>query len=144
MKDISYMTLVNGKMKDIPSIDDLCLILQEKFNKMNKQINYWQEKYNELKNEKWKDKELQEMEKELNKVKADAARGFSISKEEYDAAIDWMNKHELAKHYDPNRYTPRGGAIGGSYTWLFVPTGIGTFGTIRCSCGEEFTFQEEA
>ena len=46
-------------------------------------------------------------------------------------------------HHSSEQMYPRGGAIGGSYTWKFVPTSIGTFGSVQCSCGEEFSFQEE-
>nr|DAG04561.1 MAG TPA: hypothetical protein [Siphoviridae sp. ctDXu9] len=33
------------------------------------------------------------------------------------------------------------GCIGGSLTWCFTPTSIGTIGEVICSCGEKFTFQ---
>jgi hypothetical protein len=36
-----------------------------------------------------------------------------------------------------------GGAIGGTWTYKFVPTSIGTIGTCICGkCQEEFTFQD--
>lgn len=36
-----------------------------------------------------------------------------------------------------------GGAIGGRYTFEFIPCSIGTIGTIKCGkCGEKFIFRE--
>ena len=34
----------------------------------------------------------------------------------------------------------RGGTIGGSYHYEFIPTSIGTIGKVVCNCGEEFVF----
>jgi serine/threonine protein kinase len=83
-------------------------------------------------------------EEQYDKMREDYYRGFPISKEEKEKINAWINKHEEEKHPRPKNSFPRGGAIGGCYTYRFVPTSIGVFGTIKCSCGEEFTFQEEA
>ena len=46
--------------------------------------------------------------------------------------------------YSPCLLSERiGGAIGGRYTFEFIPCTIGTIGTIKCGdCGEKFTFRE--
>lgn len=63
---------------------------------------------------------------------------FNISSEEYEEIQKWINKHTEEKH-DGNRYA---GAIGGRYSYVFIPTSIGEIGEIRCSCGDSFCFKE--
>ena len=145
MKDIEkWMRNQEGKIIHIPVIDEVCDILKTKFEHQEKIIESLYNKIDTLEDEKWKDKELQKMKEERDKAVANAYRGFPISADEEEAIQDWIENHEKEKHYNPNRKFPRGGAIGGSYTYCFVPTSIGVFGSIKCSCGEEFTFQEEA
>ena len=102
-----------------------------------------------LKSEAYKDEELASMQDELNKAIearkqawADANRGFPISEAEDNAISQWISEHEK-KHGatdDQPRYT---GAIGGAYTYEFVPTSIGVLGQVVCgTCNEKFVFQE--
>ena len=99
---------------------------------------------NELKNHAYKDKELAEMRDKLNKMKSEYYRGFPISEDEEHKINEWIEKHEREVHriktYE-DKLTSHG-CCGGGYTYEFVPTSIGTVGTVRCNCGAEFTFQE--
>ena len=144
MDDIEYWVHKENKTMHILPIDEICEMIIEKFNSQKENIKKLRKEIKELKDEKWKDKELQQMKEELKRVRADAGRGFQISKTEYDKAMNWINTHEEEKHPRPEHAGPRGGAIGGSYDWIFTPTSIGVFGSIKCSCGDCFTFQEEA
>lgn len=97
-----------------------------------------------LKSEHYKDEELSTMETQLESMKKDYYRGFPISEEEQKSIREWMKKHDEEVHgcnslKDKLR---RGGCIGGTYTYEFIPTSIGTIGTVKCSCGAEFTFQD--
>lgn len=47
-------------------------------------------------------------------------------------------KHIKEKHF----CTQYGGAIGGSYSYTFTPTSLGTVGEIKCTCGDKFCFRE--
>lgn len=99
---------------------------------------------NELKNHAYKDKELAEMRDKLNKMKSEYYRGFPISEDEEHKINEWIEKHEREAHgiktYE-DKFASHG-CCGGGYTYEFVPTSIGTVGTVRCNCGAEFTFQE--
>ena len=99
---------------------------------------------NELKNHAYKDKELAEMRDNLNKMKGEYYRGFPISEDEEHKINEWIEKHEREVHgiktYEDKLASH--GCCGGGYTYEFVPTSIGTVGTVRCNCGAEFTFQE--
>ena len=56
----------------------------------------------------------------------------------------WKQRHEETAHglTDDNKRMKAQGVSGGRYTYLFTPTSIGTFGTIKCVCGEEYSFAE--
>lgn len=144
MTDIRYSAYRDGEYITIPPIDELCLVLKDKFMRQEEKIEYLQKEIRKLKDEHWKDNELQSMKKQYNEMNENYQRGFPISKEESEKINAWINKHEKEKHSYSENGSPRGGAIGGCYCYTFIPTSIGVFGSIKCSCGEKFTFQEEA
>ncbi len=74
------------------------------------------------------------MEKKYHEMRDDYYRGFPITKSEEKAITKWKSEHE--KNHNGGY-----GAIGGKYTYHFIPTSIGIVGTIKCSCGAEFDFQ---
>ena len=124
------------------SVEDHCKELIDISIHQEKTIERLREEIKKLKDENYKDTELAHMKAECDRMKKDYYRGFPISEEEYEKAHNWMDDHEATKHARCNGL-PRGGAIGGSYKWIFTPTGIGVFGSVKCSCGEEFCFNEE-
>ena len=144
MADARYFTYRDGKDITVPPIDELCLALKDKFMRQEETIESLRDEIKKLKDENWKDSELQSIKEQYDKMREDYYRGFPISKEESEKINAWINKHEKEKHPRPEKSLPRGGAIGGCYTYYFTTTSIGVFGTIKCTCGEEFTFQEEA
>lgn len=145
MKDIEHWTYSEDEeFLSVPTMDKLCSMLKTKFKEQESQLDNLRKQNKKILDENWKDNELQKMKEELQITRANSDRGFPISEFEYKAAMDWINEHEAFKHPRPEGAFPRGGAIGGSYQWIFTPTGIGTFGEVKCSCGDSFTFQEEA
>ena len=144
MADGSYSAYRDGEYIMVPPMDKLCLALKDKFMRQEERIEYLEEEIKKLKDENWKDNELQSMKEQYDKMREDYWRGFPISKEEKEKINAWINKHEKEKHPRPEKSFPRGGAIGGCYSYHFTPTSIGVFGSIKCNCGEEFAFQEEA
>ena len=89
----------------------------------------------ELRNEKYKDKELAYLKARLEEVEYELYLGFPISKEEKDVINKWKKEHEKVHHGGH-------GAIGGKYTYKFIPTSVGTISEICCSCGESFQFSD--
>lgn len=127
---------------DEHEIDNICKNLQRNFQHYKKKIEYLQARIEELEDEHWKDNKLQEMKNQLEEAKKNYHRGFPINEEEYEKALNWMDDHEATKHARC-KGLPRGGAIGGSYQWIFTPTSIGVFGEVKCSCGESFSFSDD-
>ena len=107
-------------------------------------IKYLEKQNQELHDENYKDNELLRMEAELKAVKEDYYRGFPISEEEQKSIREWMDKHDEEVHHARTLgdKLKLGGCCGGRYTYKFTPTSIGTIGTVKCSCGAEFTFQD--
>lgn len=85
----------------------------------------------ELKQEKWADERLIEMKDKLKTMSEEYYRGFPISAETESRINEWKKNHRHS-----------GGAIGGTFTYEFIPTSIGTIGTIKCACGDSFTFED--
>lgn len=111
-----------------------------RFDAMATTIENLQKEIEHLKSEHYKDDELKSMKAKLEEARADLSRGFGISEEEHKAIREWIDNHEKTAHGDAK--FPRGGAIGGSYDYIFTPTSIGVVGEVKCSCGASFTFSE--
>lgn len=98
-------------------------------------IKYLREELQKAKDNTYKDTELVKIKARCEKLEKDYYRGFPISESEEKAIKKWQTKHE-------KNHKGGYGAIGGKYTYIFIPTSIGTVGTIKCLCGESFDFQE--
>ena len=128
-------------MMDTKNLDNFYQQVKKDYDYYEKRIAKLEEENQKLKDEKWKDNQLQEMKKQLDIAQKDCLRGFPISEDQHEKIKQWIQKHEEEAH-SSTLNLPRGGAIGGSYIYSFIPTSIGVFGTIKCSCGKEYTFQE--
>lgn len=113
--------------------------LQEVYNHYRSVVlnnDYLRKENERLKSEAYKDEELSKMKEQYEKMSKDYYRGFPISEEENKKINKWIEDQ-----MDKNPST--GGAIGGRFQYEFLPTGIGTIGTVIDGItGEKFTFQE--
>lgn len=100
-------------------------------------IKHLEEENKKLRDERYKDAELSKMKEEVRKAREDLARGFPISKEEQMRINKWKKKHVDAYHGGKII----SGAAGDNYEYIFYPTGLGIFGSIKCSCGMSYDFQ---
>lgn len=92
-----------------------------------------------IRDEKYKDEELQKLIEYNKELQSQYGHGFSISNQEWENINSWRKKHNTEKHGGPHPYS---GAIGGELTYEFVPTSIGTVCTVKCHCGESYTFRD--
>lgn len=145
-----FYTSIDGEFTKLTDMDTACeeFIKNVKYHYENcKAANDRLRKKNaELKNEHYKDEELQKWKAIAEEARADCNRGFPISEREWEAVKAWMEQHEREAHSldpeDDSTLVARGGAIGGNYKYEFIPTSIGIIGTVYCSCGASFQFQE--
>lgn len=128
------------------NIDDLIIRLEkirdnltqkdETITKLNAELKQLRDEYD-------KDADIVELKEEINILKKRIENGFDITEEEKKAIEKWQETHERKVHKrKKNDIGCMGGCIGGCYTYLFIPTSIGVIGTIKCTCGKEFTFRE--
>lgn len=101
-------------------------------------IKHLEDENKKLRDEHYKDSEIQKLQENLTKLKANYYRGFPITEKEMDAIHKWQKNHNEECH-NSNEF---GGCGGGQFEYVFLPTGLGTSGVVRCSCGAEFEFQE--
>jgi hypothetical protein len=89
-----------------------------------------------LKSEAYKDEELAKMKESHDKMSEDYYRGFPISEKEDEKIKRWKDK--MIETQPGN-----GGAIGGRFRYEFIPTGVGTIGTvIDTFTSERFCFKD--
>lgn len=141
--DSTYWTGVDGKMTHIVALEESFRSIKGHIETVEMRNKYLEEENARLRDEHFKDEELQAMKEQYEQLKEELRRGFGISESEWAAIKEWQRKHEEEKHganyaVGKMRYS---GAIGGSYDYIFTPTSIGTIGEIRCSCGDKFCFQ---
>lgn len=128
--------LIEGTTEEI--LDELATRIKWDKESYESKIKDLENKIAELEDPLYRDKEIHKLKKERDEAREDLFRGFPISELESYAIEHWMHKHINEKH-NGNSYA---GAIGGRYSYIFRPTSIGTVGIVKCSCGEEFTFQD--
>ena len=68
--------------------------------------------------------------------------GFPVTEEEDKAIRKWQETHLREKHPEALEDPSYFGAIGGNWTYKFIPTSIGTIGEVKCSCGEKYCFSD--
>ena len=144
---MNRLMIPRGKFRMHRSSEDIAEMLDEILDnyKVNEEtINRLQGTIKNLKDEAYKDSELDSMKKELDTIRDDLYRGFPISEKEKKSIEEWRLKHEAEAHGRDTleKRLSAHGAIGGSYTYIFTPTSIGVVGEFKCSCGETFTFQD--
>lgn len=139
-----YYTHYNGEYTHVYPLDDCIKAIKCRNDNNEKRIKYLEEENRKLKEKYNKDEEIQKMQQRLNEMQKDYYRGFPISEKEEKKISEWKEKHDVEAHglNTLNKKLKAGGCIGGRYSYHFVPTSIGVSGTVRCSCGAEFEFQE--
>ena len=144
---MNRLMIPRGKFRMHRSSEDIAEMLDEildNYKDNEETIKRLQGTIKNLKDEAYKDSELDSMKKELDTIRDDLYRGFPISEKEKKSIEEWRLKHEAEAHGRDTleKRLSAHGAIGGSYTYIFTPTSIGVVGEFKCSCGETFTFQD--
>lgn len=135
-----------GEIIHVPPFEECLQVIQRRYKDMKGTAKRLEEENKALKDEQYKNKELQSMKEQLESMQRAIYRGFPISEEEQEKIRKWQKEHDRKVHNvtDIEGYLNKAGTIGGDYTYEFTPTTIGTFGSIKCTCGARFDFQEEA
>ena len=94
-----------------------------------KEIEELRKELKEVKAEKYKDEEIQKLQKKCDDYWAQLRLGFGITEAESKQISAWQKKHDATEHKNPDQYH---GTSGGGYSYKFYPTAIGTFGSCVC------------
>lgn len=139
-----YSTYYDGKWTKVHKLEDCLSSIKCRIEDNEKQIKRLEEENKQLKSENYKDEELSKMQSELEEMRADFYRGFPISEKEQKSIEEWQRKHEEEAHKlkTLGERLKAEGCIGGRYKYVFIPTSIGVYGEVACSCGARFEFQE--
>ena len=143
MKDTTYYTHYKGEYIKVPPVEECVKSILSRVESYEDTIERLKEENKKLKDEVWKDEELQDMKEQLDKMKSDYYRGFNITEEEEVAIEEWKKKHEEEVHglTTTTARVKAQGVSGGRYSYIFYPTAIGCAGVVKCNaCGEEFVF----
>lgn len=84
-----------------------------------------------------KDEQIAELHKQLREYQSKEflVSEFGFSEEEMADADEWVEKHyNETKHH--------GGAAGGNFSYIIIPTGLGIIKEVKCSCGASHTIQD--
>lgn len=122
------------KPKD--NVDQICQDIKDLYNKKENYILSLESELRTLKDEKWKDKEVHRLKEENERLRQANLNGFPISENQHKLILEWMDQHYTNRHQAPagsKRRIGMQGVSGGLFTYIFLPTAIGTSGVCRCN-----------
>ena len=125
-----------GEFVDVYDIEDCLRSIRIRNQFLEKRIKRLREENQRLKEDHYNDAEIMQLSYDLAKVIEDNSRGFPISEKEEKVIEAWKKNHERKVHHSSSDI-PR--AI---YCYKFIPTSVGTYGVVICSCGAEFEFRK--
>lgn len=141
---MEFVEFINGKMLRVHDIETACDNFTKEIIAIVKRVQgenvRLREENEKLKNEHYKNEEIQRLVEENERLHERLRESFEIDEEGRANLYKWQKDHLEKKHHG-KRYA---GAIGGRFTYSFTPTSVGTIGSIECSCGESFCFKELA
>lgn len=135
MKDTKFGTFSNGRFITVPTVDEICEMLQAKFEHMQTRIDHLLEENAKLNDDAYKDNELASMKAQLEEMRADYYRGFPVDEAQQAAVRAWQKRHTEEQHgtKSDEQKLRLEGVSGGRWIYGFVPTSIGVGGV--CICG---------
>ena len=129
--DKKFSTNVDGHTLEVPSINDLCLALKEKFARQERELEMLRVENDKLKTGIWREEEMSRLKSKYDKMEKEYHRGFPISEQEQEVISQFIAEHRADY-----------GAICGGFTYRFVPTSIGVASSIVALNGDELVFRE--
>lgn len=137
-----------GEGLHVEGLSTIVKNLQYWFNELNRENQKLRETNQALQSEHYKDEALAAAQKlaenaleREQEARKSMYRGFPISEAEQTAIREWQRKHDAEEHKNPHSYH---GAIGGAYSYTFVPTSIGTSGECYCDICKARAMEEAA
>ena len=131
------------RKRNIDQLSKLIAVIQDDFRRSENLILRLREDNEALRSKHYKDDQLKRLQADLDKARSMTSVGFCVTNEQQQRIEEWKRSHVNQLNAKKNRECcEKAGAIGGRFTYCFTPTSIGTVGTVRCSCGAEYCFNE--
>lgn len=115
---------------DLNTFDELIESLKQKYKRLEIINENLREENEQHRNETYEEEYVSKLREENKRLREDYFRGFPISKEQKKAIEKWADEHYKTCKYN----------VG--YGYHFYPTPLGVSGSVQCSCGAKFEFQE--
>ena len=128
--------------RDRKNFKDMMSYFQEYEEYQQNSIDYYRNRVHELEDAHYKDGKIKKLEEQLNSAVKELAKSYHIPAEAEEQFKEWRARHTEEKH-NVSRNDIKGilkleGAVGGRWSYNFVPTSIGTIISCRCdSCYEK-------
>lgn len=135
MEDVIF-NLRNDKQKYEDTLQHIDWLVK-KFEDNKRELDEYRAGTRENEIIKKKDEQIAELRRQLRvyQDKEFLVSEFGFSEEEMAEVDKWTNEHyETTKH--------RGGAAGGNFSYIIIPTGLGIIKEVKCSCGASHTIQD--
>ena len=130
---MSYYTHINGKYTEVKNFDDILDNLRYLHEDQEHRIQQLEEQNKYLKDEHYKDNELQAMKNTVENLCKEIRLGFPVSEEEDLRLRDWQYSHMVNHHHDM-RYKK---IASPNYSYSFSITPLGAVGYTYCEqCSE--------
>lgn len=112
--------------------------IKEVYEKQTATIERLEKENKFLKEQYDKDEEVSKLKTEILNMKQQMSNAFVLNEKETKAIADWIENHNKEFHNGKPHCT----SIGGTFSYTFTPTSIGSIGEITCICGQTFCFRD--
>ena len=128
------LELKNGSICILQKVENVFQELYDHYRAVISRNEYLEEEIKRVKSEAYKDEELSKLKEKYDQMSNGYYRGFPISEKDDKKINEWIEK-QMGKN------PSIGGAIGGRFKYQFLPTGVGTVGTVIDTFTQDrFTF----
>lgn len=108
--------------------------VEDGLKKRDEEITRLREENNRLRDEAYKDSELQMMKRKMQAMQEELNRGFPITEDEDTKIREWIEKHLTKRHKL---------IVNGRFKYEFQDFAEVSVGSVVCAeCGESFTFRQ--
>lgn len=124
---------VSGETYDVirteKDLEQLMILLRGNILSRERNLEELRAELKHRKEEVYRDEEVARLQEQVDQYWEQLRYGFGVTKAEHEKVYQWQKNHDATEHKNPKGYH---GVSGGGYSYVFYPTGIGTFWHCEC------------